>query len=213
VLDKILGLLQQGALQQGAANPFQGFLGELWKLWAKDAGRAVLFARWYWKNLPADLAQQAAVVQQRAQAAQMSHRIDQEADAQINAQLGAMGIFSGSSGSPSLGLGMNPDHAIFTIIMGTIRAHQGDPPASQDLAQVAEAVLQGKADPIDALLATVPAFTRQQMAAGIQVARMMGADRLFRLQGVIQAASALPRARIPVLIPEIARADNLPSST
>jgi len=171
-------------------------------VWAKDAGRAVLLARWSWQNLPEELVQQAATVQQRAQAAQVSNQMDQ----QINAQLGAMGIFPGSSGGSSVGLGMNPDHAIFVTVMGTIRAHQGDPPAPAEVAQLAEGVLRGQTDPVNALLAATPAFTRQQVAAAIQVARMMGMDRLLRLQGVIGAASALPRDRIPLLIPELKHA-------
>jgi hypothetical protein len=141
------------------------------------------------------------MVQRQAQDAQVSHQIDQ----QINAQLGAMGIFSGSSGGPSFGFGMNPDQAMFVMVMASVRAHQGDPPASQEVAQLAEAVLRGQTDPVNALLAATPAFTRQQAAMAIQAARMMGMDHLLRLQGVIGAASALPRERIAVLIPELQR--------
>lgn len=192
MFEQLLGLFKS------ATNPFQGFLGELWSIWTKDAGRAVLLARWSWEGLPEELVQQAAVVQRQAQAAQALSQIDQ----QVNAQLGAMGIFPGSGGGMPMGFGtMNPDHAMFIAIMGTVRMHQGDPPASPEVAQLAEAVLRGQEDPVDVLLAATPAFTRQQVAVAIQAARMMGMDHLFRLQGVVGAASALPRERIPMLIP------------
>jgi hypothetical protein len=40
------------------AHPNPGFVGELWTLWATDPARAVLLARWCWRALPAELAQQ-----------------------------------------------------------------------------------------------------------------------------------------------------------
>ena len=79
----------------GTMNPFQGFMADLWKVWQTDVGRAVLIARWYWQSLPQELAQQAAMLQQQQQNALESHRIDREVDA----RLGAMGIFPGSSSS------------------------------------------------------------------------------------------------------------------
>lgn len=203
MLDKLLGLLQGAA----AANPFQGFLGALWTVWAKDAGRAVLFARWYWKNLPADLARQAANVQQQMQTAHVSNQIEQ----QINAQLGAMGIFGSSPGYVASGL--NPDHALFIVVMGTVQAHEGNPPPSPDVVGLAEAVLQGQRDPMDALVAAVPVFARQQVSIAIQALRVTGMDHFLRLQGVIGAALSLPRERIPIVVPHIAQAENLPPAT
>jgi hypothetical protein len=185
-----------------ATNPFEGFLKELWTVWALDAGRAVLMARWSWQNLPEAIVHQAAAVQQQAQAAQASAQIDQ----QVNVALGSMGIFPGSGGGTSFGLGMNPDHAMFIMFMGMIRANQGDPPTSPGMAQLAEAVLRGQMDPIQALIATAPPVAQQQLGAAAQMMAMMGMDQLLRLQAVIQAAFALPRERIPVLMPEVERA-------
>lgn len=181
------------------ANPFQGFLGELWSIWAQDAGRAVLLARWFWKGLPEQLAQQAAMVQRQAQAAQASAQIDQ----QVNAMLGSMGIFPGSGGGSSFGFGMNPDQAMFIMYMGTIRAHRGDPPASPQMVELAEPVLTGQMDPIQALVAISPPYIQQQVAAAAQMMAMMGMDQLIRVQAIVQAAYALPQERIPVLLPEV----------
>jgi hypothetical protein len=183
---------------RNATNPFQGFLGELWTIWTRDAGRAVLLARWSWQDLPEDLVQQAAGVQRQAQAAQSASQINQ----QVNLQLGSMGIFPGSTG-PSFGFGMNPDHAIFIMIMGMIRAHRGDPPTSQEATQLAETVLRGQMDPVDAMIATAPLIARQQLVAAAQMMRMTGMYQLLRLQAIIQSASSLPRERIPVLLPGV----------
>lgn len=112
--------LFQGMAQ--ATNPFQGFLGEVWSLWARDVGRAVLVARQSWQKLPSDITQRAAMVQQQAQAAQTSAQVDQ----QVNIALGSMGIFPGMDSGSSFGFGMDPDHAMFIMYMGQIRANTGE---------------------------------------------------------------------------------------
>jgi len=180
-------------------NPFQGYLGELWTVWSTDAGRAILMARWSWQNIPEELIHQSAAVQQQAQAAQMSSQINQ----QVNAQLGSMGIFPGSGGGGGFGFGMNPDHAMFIMTMGSVRAHRGNPPTSHGLAQLAEPVLSGQMDPLEALVATAPAFTQAELVSAIQMMKMVGMDQLLRLQAIIQVASALPRDRIPAFVPEV----------
>jgi hypothetical protein len=186
---------------RNATNPFKGFLGELWTIWSRDAGRAVLLARWSWQNLPAELVQQGAVLQRQAQAAQAASQINQ----QVNRQLGSMGIFPGSAGGPSFGFGMNPDQAMFIMIMGMIRANRGDPPSSQEMIKLAEAVLRGQIDPVDAMIATAPLLARQQLVAAVQMMKMTGMYQLLRLQAIIQAASSLPRERIPILVPNVER--------
>ena len=186
---------------QNATNPFKGFLGELWTIWTRDAGRAVLLARWSWQNLPEELIQQAAAVQQQAQAAQAASQINQ----QVNLQLGAMGIFPGSAGGTSFGFGMNPDHAMFILFMGMIRAHRGDPPTSQGMVQLAESVFRGQMDPVDAMIATAPPLVQQQLVAVAQMLQMTGMYQFLRLQAVVQVAFSLPRERIPVLLPEVKR--------
>ena len=182
-----------------AANPFQGFLGELWGMWAQDVGRAVLRARWSWEELPEELAQQAAMVQQQAQAAQASAQIDE----QVNTALGSMGIFPGSGGGASFGFGMDPDQAMFIMYMGMIRANRGDPPVTLQMVEYALPVLTGKMDPIQALVAAAPPYTQQQLATAAQMMAMMGMDQLLRVQAVVQAAFALPREMIPALLPDV----------
>jgi hypothetical protein len=186
---------------QNATNPFKGFLGEIWTIWKEDACRAVLLARWSWEKLPEGLIQQAAAVQQQAQAAQSASQINQ----QVNLQLGAMGIFPGSGGGPSFGFGMNPDHAMFILFMGMIRAHKGDPPTSQGMAQLAEAVLRGQMDPVNAMIATAPPLVQQQIVAAAQMLKMTGMYQFLHLQAVVQVAFSLPRQRIPVFLPEVER--------
>ena len=184
---------------QNATNPFKGFLGELWTIWTRDAARAVLLARWSWQNLPSELVQQATAVQQQAQAAQAASQINQ----QVNLQLGAMGIFPGSAGGASFGFGMNPDHAMFIMMMGTIRAHRGDLPSSQGMVQLAETVLRGQMDPVNAMIAAAPPLVQQQLVAAAQMLKMTGMYQFLHLQAVVQVAFSLPRERIPVLLPEV----------
>lgn len=183
---------------KNVSNPFRGFLGELWNIWSRDAGRAVLLARWSWQKLPAELAQQAALVQRQAQAAQATSQINQ----QVNTQLGAMGIFPGSGGGIPLGIGMDPGQAMFIMIMGMIRAARGEPEGSQAMAPLAERVFRGQIDPVQALITTAPPFAQQQLAAAAQMMKMIGMYDFLRLQAIVQAACSLPRDRIPVLLPE-----------
>jgi hypothetical protein len=187
---------------KNANSPFKGFLGELWQIWSRDAGRAVLLARWYWEKLPEELAQQAAVIQRQAQANQAQGQINEL----VNHQMGMMGIFPGSGGGPSFGFGMNPDHAMFIMIMGLIRAHRGEPPVTEGMAQNSDAVFRGQMDPVDALIASVPPFARQQVIAAAQIMKMTGMYQLLKLQAIIQAASSLSRDQIPVHLPEVEHA-------
>jgi len=184
---------------QAASNPFQGYLGELWTIWTVNAARAVLLARWFWQKLPAELVQQAAAIQQQAQAAQAQGQINQI----VNMKLGALGIFHGGAGAGTpIGFGMNSDHAMFILVMGTIRAHQGDAPSAPGMAQLAEAVLRGQMDPVDAMIATLPPLLQQQMIAAVQMAKMGGMYQFLRLQAIVGTAFSLPRPRIPVILPE-----------
>ncbi len=182
-----------------AASPFSGFLGDLWTVWSRDAARAVLKARWSWKKLPEELVQQAALIQRQVQAAQTRGEIDE----QVNRQLGTMGIFPGLAGSSSAGFGMDPDRAMFILFMGMIRAHEGNPPTSQGMAQLSEDVLRGRLDPVEAIAATAPPLVQQQLAIAVQMLQLIGMYRVLQLQAVVQAAFSLPRERIPVLLPEV----------
>jgi hypothetical protein len=171
-----------------------GFLDQLEQVWNRDAGRAVLYARWYSNLLPEELVQQSAMLQAQAQAAQSREEINR-----------LVAPWLGSRGSES-GLGtMDPVHAAFITTIGTIRMHRGDPPASPEMAQLAEAVLRGQVDPENIYLAAAPAFNRPQVAMQIQMVQRMDGDmlRLLRFSAIIDAACALPRERIPVLIPDV----------
>jgi len=180
-----------------ATNPFQGFLGELWTVWKHDVARAILLARRSWQSLPADIVQHAATIEAAGRAAQAQRGID---DA-VNAQLGILGIAPGAGGGFGAGLGLSPDHALFISIMGSIRAHEGDPPAQPQMALLAPAVLRGQLDPIQAMIQCAPAFTQQQLAVAVQGMQMMGMSQLMKVIAVVQAATALPRDQIAQLLP------------
>jgi hypothetical protein len=180
-----------------ATNPFQGFLGELWTVWGHDVARAVLLARRSWQSLPDDLVQQAADMEAAAQAAQGQREIN---DA-VNLQLGLLGISPGAGGSFGVGLGTNPDHALFISVMGSIRAHRGNPPAQPQMVILAPAVLGGQIDPVQALVRCAPAFTRPQLAMAVQAMQMMGMSQFVSVIALVQAATALPRDQIARLLP------------
>jgi len=101
---------------------------------------------------------------------------------------------------------MNPDQIMFIMTMAPIRACEGDPAHHPGMEQLAEAVLSGRMDPVQAMIATAPPFSQQQLVAAVQMMRMIGMYQLIHLTAVIQAASSLPRERIPVLIPEVRQA-------
>lgn len=98
---------------------------------------------------------------------------------------------------------MNPDHAMFMMIMGMIRAHHGDPPTSQGMVQLSETVLRGQMDPVQALIAATPPLARQQVVAAAQMLQMTGMYQFLHLQAVVQVALSLPRERIPILLPDV----------
>lgn len=182
------------------SGPFAGFLGELWNIWTEDAARAVLLARYRWQDIPETIIQEADAIQAQAQAAQTSHQINE----QVNLQLGMLGI-SPSYGGGSFGGGMDPGAAMFLMTMSVVRRYQGGPPlpaTSTRLVRTAEAALRGQIDPVQALLDAAPPATRQELQMAAQLLQMAGAYDLFRLQAIIAVAFALPRARIPALLPE-----------
>jgi hypothetical protein len=187
-------------LGQGGNNLYTGLLGELWTIWQGNVSRAVLLARWYWNQLPEELIDQAAAVQQQAQAAQSTRQIND----QVNTQLGMLGIFPGSGGGPSFSPpGIDPDHAMFVSVMGMIRLHKGEPPATPGLRRSSEAVLRGQLDPVQAMVASAPPQDQPQVAAAVQMFQMIGMNQFLQVQAFVQAASSLPRERIPIFLPEV----------
>jgi hypothetical protein len=62
---------------------------------------------------------------------------------------------------------------------------------------------------VDALISAAPPSARQQLLAVVPMIKTMGMDKLLRFQGVIEAASALTRERIPTLVPEVAQAPSV----
>jgi hypothetical protein len=157
---------------------------------------AVLLARWSWQRLPDEIIQQAAIVKQRADAVARQAQIN----SQVSHQLGMLGISPGFNGG-GLG-GVDPDRALFISVMAMIRQHRGDPPpASEDSIAIAELVLTGHRQPYDALIAAAPPFARQQIAAVIPAAKMIGLERLLLVSSYVQAAFSLPHDRIFDLLP------------
>jgi hypothetical protein len=176
---------------QGVTNPFQGYLGEMWTIWNAQVVRAVLLARWHWQQLPTELAQQAAALQQQAQ---LQARINQR----VQLGLGSLGIFSGGAAP---GFGMNPNQGLFILTMGTIRAYQGNPPTTPGLAELSEAVLTGQLEPVQALIAVAPVPLQPQLGAAVQMSKMAGLYPILNLEAVVQVGYALPRERIPSFLP------------
>jgi hypothetical protein len=66
-------------------------------------------------------------------------------------------------------------------------------------------VLRGQVDPFQALIATAPPSARQALLAAEGFVRTAEAYPFIRLGMIIQAASSLPRERIPALLPELER--------
>jgi hypothetical protein len=180
-----------------ATNPFQGYLGVLWTVWEHDVARAILLARLAWQALPVDIVQHAATIEAAGRAAQEERGINDAVDR----HLGMLGIAPGAAGGFGANPGMNPDHAMFISVMGSIRAHQGDPPAQPEMAVLAPAVLRGELDPIQAMVQSAPAFTQQQLLAAVQAMQLVGMSQLMRVMAVVQAATALPRGQIAQLLP------------
>lgn len=195
-------------LMKSTANPFQGFLGELWNIWKRDVGRAVLLARWHWNRLPVGLAAQAAALGQQAQAAQRAAAESRAMNDQLRAQLGALGISPG----PNMGFGfgggpgLDPDQTMFVAVMGQIQAARGDPPVAPGVDRLAERVFQGELDAVQALVESAPPFVRPQLAAAVQLMSGFGMGQFYRTLAIAQMASCLPRSKIPLACPELRRA-------
>ncbi|SFH72218.1 hypothetical protein SAMN04487925_101184 [Bradyrhizobium sp. cf659] len=164
-----------------------------------NVAHAALLARWSWHKIPSKIVEQAAFMKQQADAVNRRSQID----AQVGHQLAMLGISPGFSGG---GFGFNPDQAMFIGVMAMIRQHNGDPPAgSQDAVAVAELVLTGQRQPHEALIAAAPPMVRQQIAALLPVAKLIGLEKLLLVSSYVQAAVALPRERIIHLLPDANR--------
>lgn len=190
-------------LQQLAPKPIQyeGMLGELRKAWQRDPGRAVLWARYEWQRIPEQVVAMAAQVQGMARMQAQAFRDSQAINQSVNIQLGTLGIspgFGGYSGGYSAPIGPSPDEIMFLAVMAAIRAHHGDPPTNPAVVSRSEAVVTGQVDPMEVYHA---AGGNQygsliQMAAGL--AGQFGS--ILRLQGLVAAAMAVPRARLAPLL-------------
>ena len=187
-----------------ATGSFNGYLGELWTVWTRDVARAVLLARWSWQRLPEELIQQAAAMQQQAQSTGGLGDIER----QVDTRLGAMGIFPGPRPPSvmSFGSAVDPGTAMFITVMSMIRAYKGDPPIETGLSGItefAESVLKGKMDPVKAMIDAAPSATKQQIVAAVDLMKTSGMDQFVRVQAFILVTFALPRKRIPILLPEV----------
>lgn len=182
-----------------ATHPFEGFLDDVWAVWQHDVGRAVLLARHSWQSLPESVAHQAAAIEAQTRAAQEHQQVMDT----VNLQMQLIGASPGSHGS--FGPMTNPDQALFLMIMGLIRAHQGNPPSERAMVPLAAAVLSGQLDPVQALVACTPPIARPQVSYAVQVLQMTGMGQLMRVLAVIQAASALPEGQIAAFLPAAAK--------
>lgn len=186
-------------------GPFEEFLVKLWNLWREDVGRAVLLARYRWQDIPETVTQQAEAIQQQANAYRESSQIDQ----QVNVQLGMLGISPSCTGGSYLGGGgVDPGMAMFLMTMSIVRQYKGGPaipPRSGALVSSSEAVLRGEIDPIQAVMDAATPAERQQLQMVITLLQSGGEDayNYFRVQAIVMIAFALPRERIPALLPEL----------
>lgn len=192
-MDELVKLFLHGTTDAAGSGHF---LVRLWKLWRGDVPQAVLLARWYWQDLPEELVQQAEEIRRQAKAA---------AEQTIFAQ--QMGVPAKSAGaSPSggncVGPEMDAEQVMFLATMSTIRAHNGEPPTAPEMVDMAEKVLTGKMDPVEAMLATASEAVRQQLKLAMQLGEMLGISQVLRVQGLMQAAFSLPRKLIPLLLPD-----------
>jgi hypothetical protein len=179
-----------------ASHPFEGVMEGLWNTWKVNVGMAVLLARQSWQDIPDSIVQQGLALDSQA-------RTNAQINQAVGLQLGRLGIPAG----PGLGFAMNPDQALFVITMARVAVNRGDPPPTPGMDQLAESVLRGQIDPIQALIASAPEVVRPQMVYAIQAAQMTGmapALEVVRISGLIQAAASMPRARIPAFLSEMA---------
>lgn len=129
----------------------------------------------------------------------------------VGLQLGRLGIPAGPGlpTGPGFGIGMNPDQALFVMTMANVALSRGDPPGTVGMDQLAEAVLKGQVDPIQALIVCAPEFARPQLVYGIQALQLTGMVQMLqiiRISGLIQAAASMPRQRIQPFLSETAGA-------
>jgi hypothetical protein len=177
-----------------ATHPFEGFMEELWNTWKVNVGVAVLRARQSWQQIPDGIVQQGVALDSQA-------RANEQINQMVNLGLGHLGI----PGGPGVGFTINPDQALFVMTMAHVALGRGDPPPTPGMDQLAEGVLRGQIDPIQALIACAPEIARPQLVYGIQALQMSGMIQMLqilRICGLIQAAASMPRERIQPFLSE-----------
>jgi hypothetical protein len=179
----------------------QAFFQELRRLWNQNPVVATLKARLRPMEIPIEVTQIANNLRLEEQRSAQVFQERQQMNDLINAQLGSMGIFGGSS---SLGAGFggpNPDDLMFYETMAAIRAAQDHPqPAPPALASQAAAILQGRVDPMQALVAGVQYSGEAQLLQGLlpMLGPMLGP--IFQKLAFVMAALAVPQEQIPSLL-------------
>ncbi len=175
-----------------ATHPFEGFMETLWNTWKVNVGVAVLLARQSWQEIPQSIVQQGLALDAQA-------RTNAQINQSVNIGLGQLGIPAG----PGLGFAMNPDQAFFVMTMARVAVNRGDPPPTAGMEQLAEGVLRGQIDPVQALIDCAPEFMRPQLVYTIQALQMTGMSQylqIVRISGLIQAAASMPRERIQLFL-------------
>jgi hypothetical protein len=161
------------------------FFEELKSDWREDPPLAVAYARLYWWLIPEEVIAESKRLYQ-------SVNVHYDIESSVNTAMVSLG------GSPSYGSpGVDPETLMFLGIMGQIRYHEGDPPMPPNLANRADEILLGRLDPLEAFMlagAHIPGY-------GLLVRDMLpflgDMSQLLRRIGVLFAALALPRARLP----------------
>jgi len=181
-----------------ASNPRfnHPFVEQLRPSFRQNIAMATLWARWNWQHIPAAVA--TAIHQMNAAVAQQGQwmREQREINDTVNARLGALGISPSYGGyGSSHGMSYDPEEVLMLTTLSVIREHSGDPRSHPDLVRVAEEILQGRRDPMDALVLSAPHPQRARARAMLR----LGVPFLphLRRHALVVAALALPRARIP----------------
>jgi hypothetical protein len=183
----------------------QAFFQELRQLWNQNPVVATLKARLRPMEIPIEVMQIANNLRLEEQQSAQIFRERQQMNDLINAQLGSMGVFGGSS---SLGAGFggpNPDDLMFYETMATIRTAQDHPqPVPSALVSQAAAILQGRVDPMQVytlLGSQIPGYGQLPQGLMQMLGSMLGGmPPILTQQALVLAALTVPRDQIPGLL-------------
>ncbi len=187
----------------------QAFLEELYQQWNKNPVVATLNARLHPMDIPLEVIQIAGDLQQRSIEWSRSVAETQHMNDAINAQLGSIGIFGGSSSFGSgLGVGWNTPNANELMFYGTmakIRSSQDNPqPVPPGLVSQSAAILRGQIDPMQVYIlmsSQVPGYGQLSQGLWQMLGSMLGGlPPFFKQLALILAALSVPQYQIAELL-------------